>query len=675
MTLNAAQSLLEAAQSDHRAGRLDSAIAGYRRFLKIYPRHSKVESLLGIALTQSGNLEKGVRHLKAALKAAPRDPGIAFNLGNAELAADHRQGALVAFEKTVKLAPNHAEAWFNKGMLLEQMGRSEDALTAYRKARGIKPTWSAPRFGVVRLLVRTGRAADAVSDAEALVRALPNTPSALNARAVVHRACERFAEAEADLNAAAAIDSKNLETRQNRALLLLDTRRHDEAERLLEEILSDQPDQPAALLALARVYAATRRQMESLKLFQRCPDQPEVLYHHAFTLERLNRPEEAQAMLEGAVANGLFHPGFAVVAARLDRRKGLMEQGLDRLDSLSLDSIPERSLQAMIRFDQAILLDRLGNTDLAWTRFEEGNRLSWAEDPRISASAVAERLDHLKYFAEGADGALFSQAWRKARRTGPPASESPVFLVGFPRSGTTLLGAILDAHPALATLDERLLLDTVNLTMVSDGWTPERLADLPDAEAERYRRQYWTLAMACPEYRPGRQLVDKGPLGFTELPVILSLFPNAQFIFLIRHPADACLSCFMQHFDRSPTLAWFVSAQSAAQLYDRVMQLWETYRALLPELPVLDIRYEALTDQFEDETRRLLNGLGLAWDEAVLGYARRSSERNVVTPSYAQVSEPVYRRAAGRWTRYRSQLEPALDILKPWMERLGYSTG
>jgi hypothetical protein len=199
-----------------------------------------------------------------------------------------------------------------------------------------------------------------------------------------------------------------------------------------------------------------------------------------------------------------------------------------------------------------------------------------------------------------------------------------------------------------------------------------RLADLDAQEANRLRRLYFeTLAEVSPP-APGKRIVDKHPLRMARMPIVNRLFPDARIIFVERHPCDVVLSCFMANFQLNQAMRSFSDLEEAARTYDAVFTAWTKAEAVLP-ISVHRVRYEHMVEDLPREMRPLLDFLGLGWDEKVLdNQAAAASRGHVRTASYAQVTEPIYTRSAGRWERYRTQLAPVLPILAPWAEKMGY---
>jgi hypothetical protein len=245
---------------------------------------------------------------------------------------------------------------------------------------------------------------------------------------------------------------------------------------------------------------------------------------------------------------------------------------------------------------------------------------------------------------------------------------APAFLFGFPRSGTTLLDTMLAGHPDALVLEERPILHAVAEALGS----PDRLAGLGSEQLDRLRSLYFDRLDRESEDSEGRLVVDKLPLGIVDAALAHRIFPDARFVFVERHPCDVVLSCFMTRFDPKGGMANMLSLADSASLYDLVMSHWLRCRQVFP-LEVHTIRYERMIEDPQAELRPLAAFLGLDWNDDLLDHRRSARERAyIATPSYAQVTEPLYTRARGRWERYRAQMEPVLPILAPWCELMGY---
>jgi Sulfotransferase family len=252
--------------------------------------------------------------------------------------------------------------------------------------------------------------------------------------------------------------------------------------------------------------------------------------------------------------------------------------------------------------------------------------------------------------------------------------DSPLFIVGFPRSGTTLLEQVLDAHPQLVSMDEQPFMSKALETIAAGGIRyPSELGKLSAHALGDVRARYWDLARNKAALLPGQRLVDKFPMNMTLLPLIRRVFPNARIVLAIRHPCDTLLSCFLQNF-RAPELALLCrDLTTLASAYSRIFGYWYAQWPLLRPSSY-ELRYEQLTADFAAEVRKLAAFLQLPWNEAMLAPAEHALAKGFIsTPSYAQVVEPVHSKSVGRWKHYERHFSEVLPILMPWLKRWGYT--
>ena len=314
------------------------------------------------------------------------------------------------------------------------------------------------------------------------------------------------------------------------------------------------------------------------------------------------------------------------------------------------------------------------------------NRPAEAFDAYLASNGQMRTLHAPVFAAPGAKGALawteslvdwFGRAdpepWRQAPEARPRAADpvTHVFLVGFPRSGTTLLENVLAAHPDVVSLEEKDSLAPAIATYLGSAAGLERLSGITSGEAARQRDAYWTAVRSFGVEPRGKVFIDKMPLASINLPIIAKLFPNARVLFARRDPRDVVLSCFRRRFGMNPSMYQLLTLEGAAAYYDAVMRLAELYRGLLP-LPQHLIRYEALVEDFEGVARGACAFLGLEWNAGLFDFAARARTRGISTHSAAQVARGLNRDGQGAWRRYQVQMAPVLPLLRPWVERFGY---
>ncbi len=246
-----------------------------------------------------------------------------------------------------------------------------------------------------------------------------------------------------------------------------------------------------------------------------------------------------------------------------------------------------------------------------------------------------------------------------------------VFLIGFPRSGTTVLEKSLAAHPDVVSLEEEESLGeaVAHFVTAEDGLA--RLDAGSEDELAVHRENYWRICRAALPGMDGKVFIDKMPLYSLYLPLVAKLFPAAKILFSLRDPRDVVLSCFKQQFQMSAAMYEFCDLARTARLYDLVMELRTLYRARL-ELEWLDTRYEDLVGDFAGTVQRVFAFLDVEWDESVRDVAASARARVSTTPSATQVARGLYD-GSGQWRRYRTQLAPVLPVLQPWVEKFGYA--
>ncbi|HEY1992006.1 MAG TPA: sulfotransferase [Gammaproteobacteria bacterium] len=395
---------------------------------------------------------------------------------------------------------------------------------------------------------------------------------------------------------------------------------------------------------------------------QRAPRHAGAAAYLGAILEQRSELEEAARWNHVALDQPTPDPVASLTAAQLELREGQAAPAAARLTSLlqrSDLSLRNRGLAAS-RLGAAY--DRLDQPELAWQQFMAAKR-ALGEARQVQAEGVygfaaAARMQHYMH---------------ELLRPGPAAEgPQPVFLVGFPRSGTTLLDRILSGHPGIQVLEEKDTLQDVLQAAVLDDAGLQGFLRLDAAGLAHWRRAYWQrVAEYLPERRAGAGFVDKLPLNSVFMPLMQRLFPRAKFIFALRDPRDVVLSCFMQGFDLNEAMRHFLSLEETARYYAAVMQVGAESAQQLGER-VHQVRYEEVVADTESAARGLLEFLDLPWDAAVLEFSANSRGKRINTPSYSQVAEPIYTRAKRRWLKYQAQLAPVLPVLEPFVGRFGY---
>ena len=444
----------------------------------------------------------------------------------------------------------------------------------------------------------------------------------------------------------------------------------EEALEPLQAALGEDEFAVNARYELATCLARLRRRPEAidhyLAILSLQPGNAQVAANLASLLERENRLDEAESWTDKALLMDPANETAQMTCATLDRRSGKYPEAAQGLRSL----IPAISnpINRSIAWNQlGQCLEGQGNWNEAFSAFSESNRI--LKEHHTAAHADPRGPHGLQTLARIQEWLIESPvaAWNK------PASHDAggiAFLVGFPRSGTTLLDRMLKSHPDLEVLEEKSLFSHLHQDWSEPG-TLESLAKVNDAQIIDARNIY-RREMSRHRRQPQRPLViDKLPLNLAYLFLIQRLFPEAPVIFLQRHPMDVCISCYFQAFELEASMAYFLNIQETAQYYDTVMRVADLSMDQVSN-PLHKLRYEDLVTEPNDQLTALLDFLDLENHDSMLEYRRQADSESSNTPSYQQVSQPLHTRSIGKWRNYSGQLDSSFAILRPWVTRFGY---
>lgn len=389
----------------------------------------------------------------------------------------------------------------------------------------------------------------------------------------------------------------------------------------------------------------------------------------ALMFERSNQLGDAKRAAEAALRIDPRCSQALAARARLIRREG-DKAGARRDLELALESAASDEACRQICLTLAQVLDELGDYDEAYRRMVQSKK-----PVEVVAASLRAQGDGYEEYIRANRRVVTKEL--VAGWPPPPADEraSPVFFVGFPRSGTTLLEQMLAAHPGFVTTDERMALAKVraHIRVTPDAPTiPEALGRLSDAEVRHLRKVYWDdIDALFGALDPRVRVVDKHPLNTANLAIVRRLFPDAPVLMSFRDPRDVCVSC-MTNLTRSPMAAThFRSFESTANLYALVMDLWLHFREVLG-LRYTETKYEDVIGNADGEVRRVLTFLGAEWTDEILQYRELAQQRAIRSPSYEQVTRQLHRGSIGRWRHYERYMGAALQTLAPFVKALGY---
>jgi tetratricopeptide (TPR) repeat protein len=514
---------------------------------------------------------------------------------------------------------------------------------------------------------------DDEADARAAIAADRNDLAATNALALLLFARGNLAEAELHARNAIRIGPENPQAHNLMGMILTESNRPQTGEFHYRQVLNltDARD-PVLLANLAWNLKSQGRMEEARALYRESraarPDIRQTLFGFARLEEADRRFDAAAEILDEMEGRFPDDPNLRLTRAVLLGRMRRFDEALALIDTMAER---DSGLGPTELLEKGRLLDQLGRYDDAWTAFEEGKRLACERSGNVYRDEDAAReIARLGRFFVAPRLTLLPRA--TPRHDVP----QPIFILGFPRSGTTLVEQTLSAHPRIAAGDELPLIHEITQIMprmlASPLAYPQALAELWMGDhrdgLETLRDHYLQKVRQLGVLSPGAtRFTDKMPLNETHLGLIALLFPEAPLLHVLRHPLDVMVSCMSNHF----THGFFCASalETAARHYVRVMDLVAHYRAEM-SLRYLAIRYEDIVRHQAGSVAAMLAFVGEGFDPACLTF--HDNRRYARTASYAQVTEPLYDRSVARWRHYRRQLAPVMAILTPAIESLGY---
>jgi tetratricopeptide (TPR) repeat protein len=662
-------------------GRLDEATTLFREALRRQPSSAAAHHGLGAALARQGRLDEAVPHLEEAVRLEPHLPGAQYLLGHALRAQGRPDRAVPHLVKAFLLshaaAPHPrplcnqpapppraprpqgpADGLAARARAALREGRPEEALTQCREALRLDPDCVEAHVVQGLLLGKQGRLQEAST---AFLHALRVEPA--HAEAALHlgtalREQGRLERAAAYLEYALDLQPGLAAAHSKRGLVLSDLGELEAAAAAYREALRLEPDLVPALSHLGILLEELSQPEEGQRLLERALDlgagQPQVHVHYGLSLANQGRLPEARAQFLQALAGDPDCAAALFFLAR-DGTHSFTDADLGRMrDLLRRDTLRPRD-RINLHFALAHVLDRAGNFDEAFRHCDQGNahkrdllRLQGnAFQPDAHARLVARLID------------AFPPGHFERTRSFGSASDLPVFIVGMPRSGTSLVEQILASHPAVFGAGEIRALGRfiaeLPAALSSPAEYPECLAGLGPATSRLLAQRYVDGLRRLGGEK--LRVTDKTPTNFHHLGLIATFLPGARIIHCRRDPRDTCWSCYFQNFREVPFACDLALLGAYYREYDRLLGHW---KEVLP-VPILEVRYEELVEDPGRVSRAILAHCGLPWDDACARFYE--TRRLVRTASNLQVRRPVYKGSVGYWKNYAAHLGPLLQAL------------
>jgi tetratricopeptide (TPR) repeat protein len=598
-----------------------------------------------VAMINAGRFADVENMARELLERHPNS-GLAWKVLGVSLKTRGRD-ALHALQRAVALLPDDAEARSNLGNALRDQGQLEEAAASYRRALELKPDYAGAHSNLGNVLLDLRRPDDAIASYRRALEIKPDYAQAHNNLANTLRSLGRLDEAAASYRRALALEPLYAEAYNNLGVALRDSGRLDEAAASYRRALEIKPDLAEALSNLAIVQRVQGRIAQAQASCRRALEiDPNAATATVFLAE-LHADEgqfaEAEALFKRAISIDPDSPQAWSGIARLRKMTADDAAWLAEAQRIAGLPLPPRQ-EAYLRYAIGKYFDDVKAYDQAFLSVQRANELTKRYTVAHDRQQLTQAVDRMMRFY---DRTLINQA-----RIDANPSQRPVFIIGMPRSGTTLAEQILASHPKIAGAGELPFWNDAAAGYKSAARDGGTSGGATAKLAEDYLR---LLADLSPN---ALRVIDKMPANFLFLGLIHSALPNARILHMCRNPIDTCLSIYFQHFEIAYSYA--NDLEDLAHYYTEYSRVMEHWRSTLPENAILDVPYEGLVEDQEAWSRKMLEFIGLPWDPICLDFHR--TERAVITASKWQVRQRISKSSVGRWRNYERFLGPLLRL-------------
>ena len=561
-----------------------------------------------------------------------------FFLGTLKAQTKKFEEAKELLKKAIKIKPEIPDLHNNMGLILMEIKDYDQSLISFKKAIQINPKFSVAFNNLGTVYMGLGKVDEAIKNFQQSIKINPNNSDSYNNLGRIYNDQNQTNKAKEFFNKSLEINSKNLQALNNLGNLYKNIGQIESAEKYFYKAIEINP-----------------------KFFD--------TYNNLMVMyERTNLNDKFKEIIDKAnkifVSNNIIKLFLGHYLFKIKK----FNESIECLSQLSF-SKNQSNRERLKCLILAKNYDKLSKTKLAFEFFKKTNEINLSKkkdnvNKDDTLNVISKRFEFYKN----------EKFYDKPLKDPNNQSREPIFLIGFPRSGTTLLDTILRSHPSIEVIEEKPLIEKLitSLHNYTHG-NFNNLKNLDKNQIKSLQDQYYKNLSKYKNSSSGAQIfIDKMPLNIIHVGEIVRIFPNAKFILALRHPCDSVLSCFMQSFKLNSAMANFLDIENTAYIYNEVMKLWDKYTELF-SINLHEVKYEDVINNFNITIKDTLNFLNLPWSDDVEKFYNTADKRSLIsTPSYDQVNQPIYKDSINRWKKYEPEISNILPTLKPWIKKFNY---
>ncbi len=648
----------------------DKAILLFSESIKKFPTSIEAYSNLASIMVIKGRSDNAKKILNRAIELNPNDLKPYSNLAGIYVGEGSFKEAEFLLRKTLEINPKDINTLVNLGCVLRDLGNPKEAEYVLRNALKINPINETALTNLGSVLNELEKVEEGEGYLRKALNINPASPMALNNLGNILSKKRNYSESEFCYRKAIKIKSDFSLAYNNLASLLSRQGKLSEAESCTEKAIFYNQKFELAYVNLGTIKIDLDKSLEAEELFLsaiKINKSYNYAYINLFRLyEKTNNIIKLKTKIESLNEDKNIINEVLMFKARISFREKDFIMAKKLIDQVSNEWIKntDHSTNLLYWSFKAFIEEKVKNYDEAFKCFEKSQLNLKYEDcnPKVFQNYISTYRKNLEHRA-------FTVKNEKTKII----ENYPVFLIGFPRSGTTLLDTILRSHPEIDVLEEKPLIYSVEEIIKSKfKYSLDELYKLNADELDFLRKHYLEILKKNCDNKNAKILIDKFPFQTVCLPLINLLFPDSKIIFTHRNPYDTVLSCFQQSFEPNNAMSNFRSIKSASEIYDLTMEMWIDYKTKL-KLNYITSKYEDLIDNFDTHISKILDFLEVDWDENIKNYRDTAYKRKKInTPSSSQVVQPLYKSSIDKWRNYEKYFKNSNQYLDKWIAYFNY---